>query len=109
EAYDLNDPRKVRLRRRRRKIMTECLELLSRASRLEEELSHRAGEGDSTLVELASELRKAQRSVFRDLLRFSAIPADSEPCLCGTTENHSLPAWFADQDLKLGEDDAQPF
>lgn len=102
ETYDLNDPRKVRLRRLRRETLTARLDFIAHATQLEDELLDRAPKEEDSLkyLDLAKQLHSHKRQAYEDLLRFAAIPQDADSqCLCDTTEHHTLPVWFSSRSL----------
>lgn len=99
ETYDLNDPRKVRMRRKRRKALSERLDVYSETKPLHDRLMQRARDtGDHTLVDDARIAWDNFRYACEDLLRFLPIPEDaSRRCSCGNTQHHSLPEVLEEQ------------
>jgi hypothetical protein len=99
ETYDLNDPRKVRMRGRRRKTLSEMLAVISETKPLHDRLLQRALDtGDSTFVDDARIAWDNFRYACEDLLRFLPIPEDaSRRCSCGHTQHHSLPEVLEEQ------------
>lgn len=107
EAYDLNDPRKVRRRFLRQARLDEWLSLLE-----EGPLRVRAlialSEGATTLEEAeilldaAASLRSAILRAWAEIQRYAAIPADADPvCACQKDERCVLPGWLDSQTQEL--------
>lgn len=102
QSYDLNDPRKVRMRRSRRERLGEWLELLHHGPRLLDRLLERAAQEPRnpslTLLKAAEELRRSIQRASRDIRRFAAIPRDADRrCRCGHEDHHTLPTWLEEQ------------
>lgn len=99
-VYDLNDLRKVALRRRRRQLIDTALETIREARNIPSLLSlaERMESPDREMVVRAAERLRHHALDARDQLdRFSAIPDDADPeCPCESGE-HSLPAHLAEQ------------
>jgi hypothetical protein len=77
EVYDLDDPRKIEMRRLRRELITDRLELLARCpDELEWLLAQvevsRPGRAREAL-ELARRLRRAAIAALAELARFAAV------------------------------------
>lgn len=98
-VYDLNDPRKVRMRRKRRNVISERLEILSETRPLHDRLMQKAQKtGDPTLVDDAILAWENFRRACDDLLRFLPVPEDaSRRCLCRHTRHHALPEVLEEQ------------
>ncbi len=111
EVYDLNEARKLEMRKSRRERIHECLELLTQgpdlltglvASAAASELVARSAE----LLVAADNLRRLMLSAERDLKRHSAIPDDADSrCRCRNRNHHSLPPALEEQtfDINLPE------
>jgi hypothetical protein len=104
--YDLNDPRKVRMRRSRRERLGEWLELLRDGPRLLDRLLERAAQEPKNrslaLLKAAEELRRSIRRASRDIERFAAVPRDADTkCRCGRDDHHTLPDWLEEQLLEI--------
>lgn len=99
ETYDLNDPRKVRMRRKRRRALGERLDLFFETRPLHDRLMQRAQDtGDPTFVDDARIAWENFRYACEDLLRFLPIPEDaSRRCACGPTQPYSLPEVLEEQ------------
>lgn len=87
EIYDLDDPRKVALRKVRRERLEECGQLLSEGpsllERLLRQLSAQPVESQLDILMAAEELRRAIGHALRDTLRYAAVPKDAdETCRC---------------------------
>jgi hypothetical protein len=103
DAYDLNEPRKVRMRRKRRTTLHDLLDLVTQRPPWHDRLLTRAIEtGDPTLVDDAEEAWKLFRLAYKDLESFAPIPEDaSEHCACEHTHHHSLPEALAEQIIQV--------
>ena len=101
ETYDLNDPRKVRMRRKRRESLSEHLDVVTESKTLHDKLLQLARDtGDPTLVDDAEETWNHFNYAYKDLERFSPIPEDaSSNCVCG--QHHYLPEVLEEQILWL--------
>ncbi len=102
EAYDLNDPQKVRRRRRRRELLAEWLGILSEGPsqvRWLVELSEKASFAEAAkLLAAAQAMRTLVLRASLEIQRCAAVPADAdEACRCGREEHLELPAWLATQ------------
>ena len=100
-VYDMDDPRKVQMRRDRFEAIEGALHLVSQVPALEAELLKLAtglGPSDAkTLVDAAQELRRQLRCAFDDLARYAPVPRDADrPCSCSILE-HALPQFLSDQ------------
>ena len=82
--YDLDDPRKVTMRRHRRNTIEECLKIVEKGPDLRDRLLERAVKADRPqLVEEARLVDRAIRLAWRDLIQFSAVPTDADVnCAC---------------------------
>jgi hypothetical protein len=107
EAYDLNETRKLNMRRSRRERMDENLALLSQGPDLLSALLARAavaepGTGSSELLAAAEKLRRAVLAAEKALIRHAAIPMDANSrCRCGHRRHHSLPPALEEQTLPI--------
>jgi hypothetical protein len=103
EAYDLNDPRKVRRRRLRRERLAEWLGVLKEGPLQVRSLVALAERVPSlaesaVLLETAASLRNRILRAALEIQRYAAVPADAdEACRCGREEHLELPAWLATQ------------
>lgn len=87
EAYDLDDPRKVELRKIRCERLQELGQLLSEGPPLLERLIRRLPaqpvESQLDILRAAEELRRSIGNALRDMLRYLAIPRDADAtCRC---------------------------
>jgi hypothetical protein len=107
EVYDLNDVRKLEMRRSRRERLDECLALLDQGPDLLDVLLARAasvgpGLQSAELLAAAERLRRSLLSAEQDLVRYAAIPEDSDSkCRCGHEGHHSLPPFLEEQMLDI--------
>lgn len=97
-VYRLNDRRKVELRRQRRALLSDRIELfehdLAALRRVAAEQT--TAENRLRILELARQLDRARRQALRELRCRSAIPRDAPgTCHCGHDEHHTLPADMA--------------
>jgi|SRR6185295_3826462 len=105
EVYDLDDPRKIEMRRLRRELITDRLELLARCP---DELEWLLAQVDVTrpgrareALELARRLRRAAIGALEELARFAAVPPDAPgSCRCGRFDHLSLPLELEIQSLE---------
>jgi hypothetical protein len=105
ELYDFEDARKVRLRRARRKVVSQRLSYLRRSRDLEDDLLDRLEKGGGSelveMVDTARAVRQARKLAFEDLLRFRAVPDDRDTaCACRRPER-SLPPVLDEQTIDL--------
>ena len=100
-TYDLNDLRKVRMRRKRRTVLSERLEVVNQARPLHDRLMQRARDtGDPTLVDDAELAYSQFLQASNDLLRFLPIPDDAkQSCTCKPPQHYTLPEVLQEQIL----------
>lgn len=100
DAYDLDDPRKVEMRRCRREVVDERIRFLREVPTLMVALTRNAGRAfESSDFRSALDNLQSVRNLARhaevcagDLRRFAAIPRDHDAaCRCGSTSEHRLP------------------
>lgn len=105
EAYELNDPRKKRMRRLRRLTIRQCRRFLKRTRTSESALLDRAfAGGGEEYVDIAWGIDDSRRRAYADLLRFQVVPRDRDTsCRCGHTRNHQLPAVLEEQLIGLDD------
>lgn len=89
EAYDVNSPPKVTLRRERREAIDESLHVLSVVPDLVDNvmagIGFVSGSALRVRLEIAEQLHKALAASRRTLIQLSAVPLDaSEACACDT-------------------------
>ena len=107
EVYDLNDARKLEMRRSRRECIDECLALLEQGPDLLDALLARAavtepGLRAGELLAAAEGLRRSLLSAEQDLARYAAIPEDADSrCRCGHARHHSLPLALEEQTVDI--------
>jgi hypothetical protein len=87
EAYDINAPTKIALRRGRREAIQESLHTLGTVPDLLERMMAgvdlRSGDDQQTWLEIAEQLHKALAAARRTLLQLSAVPHDANvDCAC---------------------------
>jgi hypothetical protein len=87
EAYDVNAPTKVALRRDRREAIDESLHVLATVPALLEQLmssiDFHPGAEQRLRLEIAEQLHKALAAARRTLIQLSAVPHDAnEDCAC---------------------------
>lgn len=94
-TYDLDDLRKVTLRRKRRETLTEVYGYLSKGRDLHDRVLERArDDADPSLVDLAREMWGLFEQAAGQRERFAAIPAGAPSCPCGPS---SLPETLSEQ------------
>ncbi len=103
QAYNLDHPRKVRMRRLRRKAVRELLQLLRKGRELHASLLERAvAEEDPALIEEARLLALFLRRAIEDLERFKVIPEDAKrPCICSDETLCTLPPVLDEQVIEV--------
>lgn len=107
QVYDLDDPRKVRVRRSRRERIEEWTDLLSQAPDLLRSLiadaqRTRSPERQKNLLRAAEEIRVSLLRATRDIRRFAAVPRDADPgCRCSETRDCCLPGPLEEQMLEV--------
>ncbi len=107
-SYNIDDPRKVKLRECRRLLMADHWPLLANGpaavSRLLQ-LAEEQTQNPVALEKLISCARLLRTSLLRaeqDLAGYAAIPQDAPThCHCGTRTHHSLPAELDRQTIEL--------
>lgn len=102
--YDLNDPRKMRMRGLRREVIRESLDVVREIRAWHDRLLERAKEtGDETLVDEAELAWKIFSLARLNLERFTPIPEDaSSTCTCRPQlSQHSLPEVLAEQTIRI--------
>ncbi len=87
EAYDVNGPVKVVLRRDRREAIDESLHVLATVPELLEQLmagiDFHPGHEQRMHLEIAEQLHKSLAAARRTLIQLSAVPRDaSDDCAC---------------------------
>jgi hypothetical protein len=105
-TYDLDDPRKMEIRRARRRRIESWLQILRDGSELLEPLLDRLREEPlerkDGLLRIAEQLRRGMDQAVLDILRYAAVPRDADArCRCGRNDHHRLPAGLADQLLDI--------
>ena len=102
-AYDLDDPRKVEMRRYRRETVEACLRLVERGQPVLERLLDRALDTqDPILIDEAKIIEEAIRRAWLELERFRAIPRDARTsCACTDEELCVAPQALLDQTLEI--------
>lgn len=102
-AYDLDDPRKVEIRRYRRETISACLRLLERGPRILERLLDRAlQDQDTELVDAARQIEEGQRRAWQQLESFFVIPRDArKSCPCQGKDLYTLPSALEEQTIEV--------
>lgn len=107
QVYDLDDLRKIRVRRSRRERIEEWTALLGRAPGLLRALlaraqSTRSAERKEELLLAAHEVRVSLLRAVRDIRRYAAIPEDADQgCRCPGSEDCCLPTLLEEQMLEV--------
>lgn len=103
-VYNLDHPRKVRMRRLREKTVPELLHLLRKGRELHARLLERVlVEANPELIEEARLLAQFLRRAAEDLGRFEAIPYDAKrPCICSDEALCTLPQVLDEQTIEVG-------
>jgi len=92
ETYDLDDPRKVALRRDRAARARELERAFAELPPLLDRLLERAAAGDRDCLLAAHEVQRVLRRASEDVSRMRVIPADA-PTACRCDAAGTLPAW----------------
>ncbi len=102
-VYDLNDPRKVKMRRRRRTTIREALDLIKRGPSTRDHLLEKAAEtGDPELVEAARLIEKNLKKAWQDLKLFQVVPQDARSsCACDDEERCAVPQVLSEQAIDI--------
>jgi hypothetical protein len=106
EAYDLNDARKIRLRRHRRGLLEDALRVIRDYPALLREAVETAATADSSgqlfLSSIARSIREQIQRAIGDLERFRAVP-DSAPdrCACRSATRCALPVHLQKQLIEV--------
>ncbi|NUQ72524.1 MAG: HNH endonuclease [Polyangiaceae bacterium] len=120
EVYDIDEPRKMFLRRERRERMMDALVLVREGPAERDFLLRKAGElearGSSEDMAEAARLRRGAdlhglsiARAWKDLLRYRAIPEDHDKvCRCSQSRALRLPAVLGEQVVKLAELPVEP-
>lgn len=106
QVYDLNDPRKVAMRKHRRETIEECRRIVNEVQLHHDRALSRARDtGDPEMVDLARVLWQSLRSAYEDLERYVPVPLDADQvCRCGRTDHLSIPKVLEEQTI-LGLDE----
>lgn len=98
-TYDLNDPRKVKMRELRRLTISAGAAHRSRFQELHARLLAKAKKtSEPELVDMAEKLWELRKPVEENLARFQAVPWNADTsCRCGHTRHHSLPDVLEEQ------------
>ncbi len=102
-AYDLDDPRKVEMRRYRRETVEACLTLIERGQPVLERLLDRALDTqDPILIDEAKIIEEAIRRAWLELERFKAIPQDArDSCACQNERLCVAPRALQEQTIEI--------
>ncbi len=103
QVYNLNHPRKVRMRRLRERTIRELLDVLPKGREFHVRLLERAAaQADPALIEEARLLALFLRRASEDLERFKVIPYDAKrPCVCADVILCSLPEAMDEQAIEV--------
>lgn len=108
EVYDINDPRKIRRREARKKLIEDRLQLAELLNELPELLQlaeHQRSldiKNFGRLILKIKELREQCLRALADLSRFAAIPEDApEHCRCDSRRHHTVPDALDQQSMNL--------
>jgi hypothetical protein len=106
QVYDLNEPRRLTLRRARAGRLAEAFRVLRELPRRVSKLTQVAGmlspEQGQELLDAAEDSRRLVEKAHQQLRRYRAIPVSaSARCRCGTQDQCTLPAFLATQLLSV--------
>lgn len=101
-TYDLNDPRKSRLRKLRREMLSECLDLLQDGpTRVKILIGLSEKHNDVDILDAARDLQRCIQIAATEVLKYAAIPVDApQGCRCEEQENTALPEWLDQQTIE---------
>ncbi len=102
-AYDLDDPRKIEMRRYRRETIEACLRLIESGRTVLERLLDRALETqEPALVAEAKVIEEAIRRAWQELESFKVVPRDArDSCACGGEGLHIVPRALQEQTIEI--------
>ncbi len=102
-VYDLNDPRKIEMRRFRRETIRDCMSLIERGEAVLNRLLDRALEAnDPALVEEAKLIEDALRRAWQELEAFKVVPRDvRRTCPCDGENLYTVPQALQEQTIDI--------
>ncbi len=102
ETYDFRDPRKSRLRRLRRELLSACLDLLQDGpARVEILIELSEKHNDVEILHAARDLQRCIQFAASEVRQYAAIPVDApQGCGCGAQDTLSLPEWLVEQTIE---------
>ncbi len=102
-SYDLDDPRKIEMRRFRRETVEACLRLIERGEAVLERVLDRAFQTqEPALVDEAKLIEEALRRAWRELESFKVVPRDARSsCACGGEGLHVVPMPLLEQTIEI--------
>jgi hypothetical protein len=102
-VYDLDDPRKVELRRFRRETIEECLRLIEHGQKVLDRLLERALQTrEAMLIDEAKIIEDALRRAWQELESFKVVPRDARSsCPCDEEELYEVPQALQQQTLAV--------
>jgi hypothetical protein len=108
QTYDLNEPRRLTLRRARAETLGEAIRILrelpSRVAHLSDLAGELSPEEGRQVLEVAADCRLVIEKARQQLRRFRAIPSTApSPCRCDTPVERSLPAFLAEQAFSIDD------
>ncbi len=102
-AYDLDDPRKIEMRRFRRDTVEACLRLIESGRTVLDRLLDRALQTqEPALVAEAKLIEEALRRAWQELESFKVVPRDARsPCACGGEGLDVVPRALQEQTIEI--------
>ncbi len=102
KTYDVNDPRKMRLRKLRREMLSECLDLLQEGPpRVEILIGLSEKHSDMEILEAARDLQRCIEIAAREVRTYAATPVDApQSCRCEEQDAPVLPEWLDQQTIE---------
>lgn len=81
DTYDINEPRRIKMRQRRRETISEALRMIDKGREIHDLLIEKAeADSDPDLVRCALSIGEAIKNAWRNLSFYKLIPTDAEDC-----------------------------
>jgi len=102
-AYDLDDPRKLEMRRFRRETVRDCLRMIERGQRVLDRLLEKAlQEREPALLEEAKVIEDAVRRAWQEIEAFKVVPRDARrSCPCDDEDLFEVPRVLWEQTVEI--------
>lgn len=102
-VYDVDDPRKIEMRRFRRETIRDCMSLIERGQAVLDRLLERALQTrEPALVDEAKLIEDALRRAWQELETFKVVPRDARSsCPCDGEELYEVPWALQEQTIEI--------